>query len=177
MTEFDAARVIERGRRLSAPSAHPPSLTDAAEADLAEIWAYVALEASEAIATRLLGQDRARMCARLEFPLSGSPREPFAPGLRAIFEGNYAIYYVISPDTELVVVRVLHGARDAAAHRRARRVRSEVSPQTSASALDTRGVEVQTRPRPENNSRPLSRRRVSDTAARRPSGLGRLTSK
>ncbi len=72
------------------------------------------MEASEAIATRLLARIE-RACAHgLEFPLSGSPREPFAPGLRAIFEGNYAIYYVTS-DTELVVVRVLHGARDAAA--------------------------------------------------------------
>lgn len=50
----------------------------------------------------------------LEFPPSGSPREPFAPGLRAIFEGNYAIYYSTA-ETELILVRVLHGARDAAA--------------------------------------------------------------
>jgi len=31
-----------------------------------------------------------------------------------MFEGNYAIYYTVS-ETELVIVRVLHGARDAAA--------------------------------------------------------------
>jgi toxin ParE1/3/4 len=50
----------------------------------------------------------------LEFPLSGSSRENFAAGLRVIFEGAYAIYYMAS-ETELVLVRVLHGARDAAA--------------------------------------------------------------
>jgi toxin ParE1/3/4 len=49
----------------------------------------------------------------LEFPLLGSSRESFAAGLRVIFEGNYALYYMAS-ETELILVRVLHGARDAA---------------------------------------------------------------
>lgn len=31
-----------------------------------------------------------------------------------VFEGAYALYYLVG-DTELVLVRVLHGARDAAA--------------------------------------------------------------
>ena len=31
-----------------------------------------------------------------------------------MFEGSYAIYYLVS-ETELYVARVLHGARDAAA--------------------------------------------------------------
>jgi toxin ParE1/3/4 len=50
----------------------------------------------------------------LEFPLLGSSRENFAAGLRVIFEGNYALYYMAT-ETELVFVRVLHGARDAVA--------------------------------------------------------------
>ena len=49
-----------------------------------------------------------------EFPYSGTAREQFADGLRMMVEGNYAIYYTAS-ETELVIVRVLHGARDAAA--------------------------------------------------------------
>jgi len=48
------------------------------------------------------------------FPLSGAPREQFAAGLRVMFEGNYAVYYTVS-EKEIVIVRVLHGARDAAA--------------------------------------------------------------
>jgi len=44
----------------------------------------------------------------------GSSRESFVAGLRVIFEGNYALYYMAS-ETELILVRVLHGARDAAA--------------------------------------------------------------
>jgi toxin ParE1/3/4 len=50
----------------------------------------------------------------LDFPLSGPPREQFAAGLRVMFEGKYAIYYTVS-ETEVTLVRVLHGARDAAA--------------------------------------------------------------
>jgi toxin ParE1/3/4 len=48
------------------------------------------------------------------FPLYGSAREMFAPGLRVLFHGHYAIYYVPLA-AELVIVRVLHGARDTAA--------------------------------------------------------------
>jgi toxin ParE1/3/4 len=49
-----------------------------------------------------------------ELPLSGSPRDQLAPGLRVIFHGAYAIYYAPRAET-LVIVRVLHSARDAAA--------------------------------------------------------------
>jgi toxin ParE1/3/4 len=50
----------------------------------------------------------------LDFPLSGPSREQFSAGLRVLLEGNYAIYYMVA-GSELVLVRVLHGARDAAA--------------------------------------------------------------
>ena len=50
----------------------------------------------------------------LNFPLAGASREPFGAGLRVTFEGRYAIYYSASA-SELVIIRVLHGARDAAA--------------------------------------------------------------
>jgi toxin ParE1/3/4 len=47
-------------------------------------------------------------------PLASPAREQFAPGLRVTFHGAYAIYYRPMPDA-VVIVRVLHGARDAAA--------------------------------------------------------------
>lgn len=47
------------------------------------------------------------------FPFGAPARERLAPGLRVTFHGAYAIYYRPLPDA-LVVVRVLHGARDAA---------------------------------------------------------------
>jgi toxin ParE1/3/4 len=46
--------------------------------------------------------------------LIGSRREQFGPALRVIFHTPYAIYY-LPADRELVIVRVLHSARDAAA--------------------------------------------------------------
>ena len=47
----------------------------------------------------------------LSFPDSGSPRDGLAPGLRATFYGSYVIYYRTG-GAELIVIRVLHGARD-----------------------------------------------------------------
>jgi toxin ParE1/3/4 len=47
-------------------------------------------------------------------PLTGSLREQFGPGLRVIFHPPYAIYY-LPAGYELIIVRVLHGSRDAAA--------------------------------------------------------------
>jgi toxin ParE1/3/4 len=48
------------------------------------------------------------------FPLAAPAREQLAPGLRVTFHGAYAIYYRALPDA-VVVIRVLHGARDVAA--------------------------------------------------------------
>ncbi len=47
------------------------------------------------------------------FPFSGPAREQLAPGLRVTFHNPYAIYYMPQPDA-LVIVRVIHGARDIA---------------------------------------------------------------
>jgi toxin ParE1/3/4 len=89
-------------------------LTDTAEADLAEIWFYVAIEASESTATRLVDTIKSACEPLLHFPLAAPAREQFALELRVAFSGNYAIYYV-HDERELVIVRILHGARDAAA--------------------------------------------------------------
>jgi len=47
----------------------------------------------------------------LIFPLSCPERRQLAPDLRVLFYGAYAVYYR-SDDQAVVVVRVLHGARD-----------------------------------------------------------------
>jgi toxin ParE1/3/4 len=49
----------------------------------------------------------------LDFPFAGASRERLAHGLRVTFKGNYAIYYAVTA-AEVIIVRVLHGARDAA---------------------------------------------------------------
>jgi len=47
-------------------------------------------------------------------PHLGPARDQLAPGLRVTFHKSYAIYYRRLADA-LVIVRVLHGARDVAA--------------------------------------------------------------
>lgn len=81
---------------------------------MAEIWFYVALEASEATATRLIDKIKGDCEPLRHFPLAGPAREQFAAGLRVGFSGNYAVYY-LHDERELVIVRIVHGARDAAA--------------------------------------------------------------
>lgn len=49
-----------------------------------------------------------------DLPSSGMARDWLSPGLRVTFYHPYALYYRIVPDA-VVVVRVLHGARDASA--------------------------------------------------------------
>jgi toxin ParE1/3/4 len=49
-----------------------------------------------------------------QMPLLGPQRNQLAPGLRVAFHGHYAIYYA-PHDNELVIIRVLHSARDVAA--------------------------------------------------------------
>lgn len=74
----------------------------------------LALEASEDVATRFIGAiEKAFEPLRL-FPLSGPARDQLAPGLRVTFHSPYAIYYLQQPEA-VVIVRVLHGARDVAA--------------------------------------------------------------
>lgn len=48
------------------------------------------------------------------FPLAAPARDRLGPGLRVTFHRDYAIYYQPRPG-EIIIVRVLHGARDVAA--------------------------------------------------------------
>ena len=54
------------------------------------------------------------MMALTTFPEAHPRRDALGKGLRVAHQGNYAIYYILR-NAELVIVRVLHGARDAAA--------------------------------------------------------------
>lgn len=47
----------------------------------------------------------------LDYPLSAPPRDHLAEGLRALIHGSYAAYFQVIAE-EVVIVRVLHGARD-----------------------------------------------------------------
>ena len=49
-----------------------------------------------------------------DHPMLGAAREGLTANLRVVFHEPYAIYYLPHPDA-IVIVRVLHGARDVAA--------------------------------------------------------------
>jgi toxin ParE1/3/4 len=74
----------------------------------------LAIEVSEKTATRFVGAIEAAFQPLMHFPLSGPARDQLAPGLRVTFHNPYAIYYRPLPD-RVVIVRILHGARDIAA--------------------------------------------------------------
>jgi toxin ParE1/3/4 len=66
------------------------------------------------IATRLIKKIKRDFEIFCYFPNSGPARDQLGKGLRIGFSGNYALYY-LPTETEMIIVRVLHGARDAAA--------------------------------------------------------------
>ena len=81
---------------------------------MAEVWATLASDASEEIATRFIRSVGARFEPLRHFPLSGPARDELAPGLRVTFHASYAVYYKVVAEA-VVIVRVLRGARDVAA--------------------------------------------------------------
>jgi len=84
--------------------------TDRTEADLLEIWAYVARDNPRA-ADRVLADIAAACKVLAENPAVGRLREELACGLRSFAVGKYVVFYRLARGG-IVVVRVLHGARD-----------------------------------------------------------------
>lgn len=85
-------------------------LTDQARDDLLSIWDYIArdnIPAADRTVDRLT--ERIEMLGRQ--PLIGEPRDEVRPGLRSFPVGNYVIYHRAT-DSGVVILRVLHGARD-----------------------------------------------------------------
>jgi len=63
------------------------------------------------VATKFVGEIEAAFEPVRHFPFAAPAREQFAPGLRVTFHNPYAIYYRPLADA-VVIIRVLHGARD-----------------------------------------------------------------
>jgi toxin ParE1/3/4 len=87
-----------------------PRITEQAQADLDELWDYLA-ERNEAAANRLLAEilERSRFHAR--FPKTGRPRDDLTPALRSFVVRPYVIFFRAVDDT-IEILRVLHGSRD-----------------------------------------------------------------
>ena len=81
-----------------------------AEADILEIWDYIAddsLAAADRWVDRL--DEQFRLLAAQ--PMMGRARDELAPGVRSFPFGRYVVFY-LPLDDGIDVVRVLHGARD-----------------------------------------------------------------
>lgn len=85
-------------------------VTPRANLDLIEIWNYIADDSVEN-ADAFLDQLTEAIQNLCRHPRMGRRREELAPAIRSFPYQRYVIYYRIEPDA-LVIVRVLHGARD-----------------------------------------------------------------
>ena len=84
-----------------------------ADADMVEIWSFIAENSSESLADEFNSRIHLKAQQASLFPFSGAPRPHLAKGLRVLFHEKYAIYYLPRPK-EIAIIRVLHGSRDLA---------------------------------------------------------------
>ena len=84
-----------------------------AEADLNDIWLYVAKESgSMEVATLLVDSITDRFCFLANFPHAGRSRDrEFGVGTRSFPVGDYVIVYCVEGD-DVFILRVVHGRRD-----------------------------------------------------------------
>jgi toxin ParE1/3/4 len=84
-----------------------------AEADLDDIWLYVAKESgSIEISNHVIDTITDRFLVISDFPRIGRSRESdFGPGYRSFAVGEYVIVYCIDNEDALIL-RVVHGRRD-----------------------------------------------------------------
>jgi len=84
--------------------------SDLAEIDLLEIWLYIADDSVRA-ANRFTKKITDRFPLLARFPDIGQQRDDLRKGLRSFPVGNYIIFYQRQAEG-ILIVRVLHGARD-----------------------------------------------------------------
>ena len=88
----------------------PYSIAPLAQADLDEIWEYVAADNPPA-ADRLVDTFLDKFLLLAKRPLLGELRSDLAPDLRSFSARKYVVYYRPTAG-RIQIVRVLHGARD-----------------------------------------------------------------
>jgi toxin ParE1/3/4 len=84
-----------------------------AEADLDDIWLYVAKESGTmGIATRLIDSITDRFLFLASFPSAGRARDrEFGAGCRSFPVGEYIIIYCVE-GADVFILRVVHGRRE-----------------------------------------------------------------
>ncbi|MSO98303.1 MAG: type II toxin-antitoxin system RelE/ParE family toxin [Rhodospirillaceae bacterium] len=86
-------------------------LTDAAIADLEDIWVFYSPDLGAERANALVESLADRLQAFAQQPRLGRARPDLGPDLRVYILGEYLAFYVIEKGA-ITVVRILHGARD-----------------------------------------------------------------
>ena len=81
-----------------------------AEADILEIWGYIA-EDSVVAADRWVDKLGEKFALWATQPMMGRARDELSPGIRSLAFGRYVVFFEPLPDG-IDVVRVLHGSRD-----------------------------------------------------------------
>ena len=89
-------------------------LAPEAEADLDELWYYVATNAGVEVADRLVDSITTRFFLLGLHPGAGRRRDDLRPGLRSFPVGDYIVFYRVEGD-DVLIQRVVRGSRDLAA--------------------------------------------------------------
>jgi len=89
-------------------------LAPEAEADLDELWYYVATNAGVEVADRLVDSITTRFFLLGMHPGAGRRRDDLRPGLRSFPVGDYIVFYRVEGD-DVLIQRVVRGSRDLAA--------------------------------------------------------------
>ena len=87
-----------------------PRLTGRAEADLDDLWAFIAARNPDA-ADRMVDAVLESSRMHVRFPGMGESRDELRPGLRCFVVPPYVVFCRPVEDT-IEVLRILHGARD-----------------------------------------------------------------
>jgi toxin ParE1/3/4 len=87
------------------------NILNSAVADLADIWAYIALDSPDNTDLFIDRIFRIYQQGLVSNPRLGRTREELSPGLRSLVFESYVIFYHPMPNG-VAVVRVLHGMRD-----------------------------------------------------------------
>jgi len=84
-----------------------------AEADLDEIWLYVAMESGNLeVATRLVESVTSRFSFLAGFPRAGRTRDrDLGMGIRSFAAGEYLIIYCVDGE-DVLILRVIHAKRE-----------------------------------------------------------------
>ncbi len=84
-----------------------------AEADLDDIWLYIAKESRSAErADRFLDQFVIFFDRLAGNPYLGRPRDDLRRGYRSFPVGEYVVIYRVGEAEEVLVLRIIHGSRD-----------------------------------------------------------------